>query len=454
MEQGYKKVLRPIDVLGLAVGAIIGWGCFVLPGTSFLPEAGPAGSILGLLLGAGIIMLISLSYSYLIGKYPVSGGEYIFVKTAFGKKAAYVCGWFIILAYWSLIPMNATALAMIGRYIFPGVIQVGHLYNVAGFEVYLGEIILAYVFIIGIAVLNIRGIKSAGWMQTVVSFTLVAAIGVATVGVLLTKADISNLTPAFAEKKGSIACIFSIVAYAPYCFIGFDCIPQASEEYGFSHRKSKWIMLGAILLAALLYISVCTITALVKPWQELLAGKPDWATGQMIEEALGKPGILFIALAMFCAVVSGINAFMISTSRLMQAMAKEDVLPSGFAKLDEKKKTPVNAILFIAGISLIAPWFGRQVLSWIVDMTAVGGGMAFCFTTIAAAKLAHDEKNRKQFVISVLGFLAASIFLVLTVIPGMPGFLCKESMVLLVVWIFLGIVFYIVTQKGRRREDS
>lgn len=452
MEQGYKKDLRPIDVLGLAVGAIIGWGCFVLPGTSFLPEAGPVGAILGLLLGAGIIMLISLSYSYLIGKYPVSGGEYIFVKAAFGRNAAYICGWFIILAYWSLIPMNATALAMIGRYIFPGVIQVGYLYNVAGFEVYLGEIILAYVFIIGIAVLNIRGIKSAGWLQTVVALTLVAAILFATIGVLLTRADISNLTPAFAAGKGSIACIFSIVAYAPYCFIGFDCIPQASEEYGFSHRKSKWIMLGAILLAALLYISVCTITALVEPWQELLSGNPDWATGQMIEEALGKPGICFIALAMFCAVVSGINAFMISTSRLMQAMAKEQVLPAGFSRLDEKKKTPVNAILFIAGISLIAPWFGRQVLSWIVDMTAVGGGMAFCFTTIAAGKIAYKEKNIKQCVIGVMGFLAATIFLVLTMVPDMPGFLCKESMLLLIAWIILGIVFYIYGTPKRRKS--
>lgn len=452
MEQGYKRVLRPIDVLGLAVGAIIGWGCFVLPGTSFLPKAGPVGAILGLLLGAGIIMLISLSYSYLIGKYPVSGGEYIFVKEAFGKRAAYVCGWFIILAYWSLIPMNATALAMIGRYIFPGVIQVGYLYNVAGFEVYLGEIVLAYVFIIGIAVLNIRGIKSAGWLQTVVSLTLVAAIAFATIGVLLTRADISNLAPVFAEGRGGVACIFSVVAYAPYCFIGFDCIPQASEEYGFSHKKSKWIMLGAILLAALLYISVCTITALVEPWQALLAGNPDWATGQMIEEALGKPGILFIALAMFCAVVSGINAFMISTSRLMQAMAKEEVLPAGFARLDEKKKTPVNAILFITGISLIAPWFGRQVLSWIVDMTAVGGGMAFCFTTIAAAKIAHNEKNRKQCVIGVTGFLAAMIFLILTVVPGMPGFLCKESMLLLVAWIILGIIFYIFRKQSHGEE--
>ncbi len=447
MEEEYKKDLRQIDVLGLAVGAIIGWGCFVLPGSAFLPKAGPLGAMIGLLAGAVIIMMISLSYSYLIGRYPKSGGEYIFVKEAFGSKAAYVCGWFIILAYWSLIPMNATALAMIGRYIFPGVVQVGHLYNVAGFEVYFGEIVLAYVFIIGIAILNIKGIKSAGWMQTVVALTLVAAILFATVGVLVTMADIQNLKPAFAPGKSPITCIFSMVAYAPYCFIGFDCIPQASEEYGFSHKKSRWIMLGAILLAAILYICVCTITALVEPWQSMLAANPDWATGQMIEEAMGKPGVVFIAIAMFCAVVSGINAFMISTSRLMQAMAKEKVLPACFAKIDSRKKTPVNAILFIAGLALIAPWFGRQVLTWIVDMTAVGGGMAFCFTAIAAAKLAYEAHHYRQTVISVLGFLAASIFLVLTMVPGMPGFLCKESFVLLVVWIVMGIVFYIGTAK-------
>ncbi len=450
MEQGYKKDLRPMDVLGLAVGAIIGWGCFVLPGTSFLPKAGPVGAILGLLLGAVIMMVVSLSYSYLIGKFPVSGGEYVFVTAAFGKKAAYVCGWFIILAYWSLIPMNATALAMIGRYIFPGLIQVGYLYDVAGFQVYFGEIVIAYVFIIGIALLNIKGIKAAGWMQTAVSLTLVAAILFATIGVLLTKPDLSNLNPPFASGVNALSCICSIVAYAPYCYIGFDCIPQAAEEYGFSHRKSKWIMLSALLLAALLYICVCTITAVVCPWQDLISQNLDWATGTVIEQALGRPGILFIALAMFCAVVSGINAFMISTSRLMQAMAKQEVLPVGFAKLDKKHKTPVNSILFITGISLAAPWFGRQVLSWIVDMTAVGGGIAFCFTTIAAAKIAYSEKNYRQSVIGVIGFLAASVFLVLTMVPGMPGFLSTQSMVLLVIWVFLGFVFYFVQNKKRR----
>lgn len=47
-EQGFKKELRPIDVWGLALGAIVGWGCFVLPGNAFLPKAGPLGMAIGM----------------------------------------------------------------------------------------------------------------------------------------------------------------------------------------------------------------------------------------------------------------------------------------------------------------------------------------------------------------------------------------------------------------------
>ena len=103
----FKKDMRPIDVWGLALGAIIGWGCFVLPGSAFLPKAGPAGTAAGMLIGALLIIVIALSYGYMIRKFPVSGGEFIYAKEAIGKRNAFVCGWGMILAYWSLIPLNA-----------------------------------------------------------------------------------------------------------------------------------------------------------------------------------------------------------------------------------------------------------------------------------------------------------------------------------------------------------
>ena len=114
--------MRKIDVLAVAVGSIIGWGCFVMPGNSFLPAAGPIGTVIGLFLAAIMAWVIAQSYSFLIQKYPVEGGEFEYVTQAFGKKHAFVCGWFLILAYISFIPLNGTAIGLITRYLLPGTI--------------------------------------------------------------------------------------------------------------------------------------------------------------------------------------------------------------------------------------------------------------------------------------------------------------------------------------------
>lgn len=443
-----RKVMRPIDVWGLALGAIIGWGCFVLPGTAFLPKAGPAGTALGMLIGALLIIVIAISYGYLIRTYPISGGEFIYTKEAIGRRNAFVCGWAMILAYWSLIPLNATALALISRYLFPGIIQQGLLYQVAGWDVYAGEVILASAAIIIMGLINIRGIKQAAWMQTAIALTLVGCILVVTF-LVLSMSDWGNLAPGFASDKSWWTGVFSIVAMAPWAFIGFDCIPQSAEEYNFSHKKSTFIMVTAILMAAVLYIAICTVTAVgVEPWQDLLAQKNNWPTGYVVRNTLGLAGIIVLGIAMFCAVVSGMNAFYISTSRLMYAMANEGSMPKWFEKLSPKYGTPVNAILFTMAMSLFAPWFGREILLWIVDMTSVGAAIVFAYTTASAAIIGHKKGDKKHTVIGIIGCLFSLFFLSLLIIPGMPGYLSFQSRVVLLVWILIGVIFYFTIRKN------
>lgn len=443
----FKKAMRPIDVWGLALGAIIGWGCFVLPGNAFLPKAGPLGTALGMLIGAVLIIVIALSYGYMIKKYPVSGGEFIYAKEAIGKRNAFVCGWGMILAYWSLIPLNATALALITRYLFPGVVQWGHLYQIEGWDVYAGEVLLASVFIIFMALINIKGIKQAAWLQTAIALTLVGCICLVTSFVMGTS-DWSNLSPGFPEGKTWWTGVFSIVAMAPWAFIGFDCIPQSAEEYNFSPRKSTFIMISAIVMAALLYISICSVTAVgLKPWQELLAERHNWPTGLVVKQSLGIAGLSILGIAMFCAVVSGMNAFYISTSRLMYAMAKDGSLPKWFAHLSPKYGTPSNAIIFTMCMSLFAPWFGREILLWIVDMTSVGAAIVFAYTTASAAIIAKKEGKTSQVILGIAGCICSLFFLSLLIIPGMPGYLSFQSRVVLLVWILIGFVFYLSIRK-------
>ena len=442
-----KKEMRPLDVWALALGAIIGWGCFVLPGTAFLPKAGPVGTALGMLIGALLIIVIAISYGYLIRNFPLSGGEFIYTKGAIGKRNAFICGWAMILAYWSLIPLNATALALISRYLFPGIIQQGHLYSIAGWDVYAGEVVLASAAIIIMALLNIRGIKQAAWLQTAISMTLVGCIFVISF-LVLGFSDWKNMTPGFPEGISWWKGIFSIVAMAPWAFIGFDCIPQSAEEYNFSHKKSTGIMISSILVAAVLYIAICAVTAVgVEPWQDLLAQRNNWPTGYVVRNTLGLAGIIILGIAMFCAVVSGMNAFYISTSRLMYAMAYEGSLPKWFGKLSPKHGTPRNAIIFTMLLSLFAPWFGREILLWIVDMTSVGAAIVFAYTTASAAIIAYRSRNWKYVAFGIVGCIFSLFFLSLLVVPGMPGYLSLQSRIVLLAWIGMGLLFYFIIRK-------
>ena len=77
--------LSPIAVWALAFGCSVGWGSFVMPGTTFLPIAGPVGAAIGLLIGAVIMVMIGVNYRTLMVRYPGAGGAYTYAKEVLGS---------------------------------------------------------------------------------------------------------------------------------------------------------------------------------------------------------------------------------------------------------------------------------------------------------------------------------------------------------------------------------
>lgn len=441
-----ERKLKPINVWSLALGSIIGWGAFVMPGTTFLPKSGPLGSAIGLAIGALIMITIAMNYGYMVQKYPVAGGEYTFTKNTFGRRNAYICGWFLGLSYLSIVPLNATALGLVSRKLLGGVLEVGYLYSVAGGDIYAGEIVLASLALILFAALSIKGISVAGWMQTVMALSLVASVFILLIGAILNpQVELSNLQPAYPDGKSSWASIVAVVAIAPWAFVGFDSIPQAAEEFDFSPKKANGIMIFAVLFGGFVYIAINTITAAVMPWETFMAKGYDWPTGEAVEFIMGKAGLIFLGVALICAVLSGIIGFYMATSRLLYSMSREKALPSWFGKIDPKSKTPKNAILFIMAISLTAPWFGREVLGWIVDMSSIGAAIGYGYTCLATLKtLKTNPQDHKPMLklFAIVGAFFSLIFVLLLLVPGMPSYLAPESRICLIIWSLLGIAFY------------
>ena len=449
-----EKSLSLFGVWALALGAMIGWGCFVMPGDTLLPDAGPIGASLGLIIGAAMIVIISFSYSYLISKYPVAGGEFVYADTVFGKTHAFICGWFLALAYWALIPMNGTAVGLVARYIFPGPLQAWPLYEIAGWTVYGGELLVAILAIILVGLINMRGVEAASWFGTAVALGLCGAMCIIAAVILAGGVEWSNLMPLFAPDKSALASIFAVAALAPWAFVGFGCIPQASEEYSFSNKKTGMLLVSSISVSAFMYMIMNIATAVVEPWQQFIVDNSGWPTGAAVQALIGQVGLILLAIAMLCGIVSGLNAFYLSGSRLLYSMAIADALPSGFKKLDSKYHVPRLGILFMMVLAVIAPFFGRQVLSWLVDMTAVGADLGFLYATAAAFVTARREGNKKQMVISGIGTSFALFFILLLVLPFSPGFLSPQAWIFLAVWVVIGAVFFAVKRKDYYRSTA
>lgn len=144
------------------------------------------------------MIIIAFSYAYMVPKYPKTGGEFTFTKMCFGRNMAYVCGWFLVGAYLTNVPMNSTAIGLIvdGLDGSADILKWGLHYQVAGYDVWLGEMLLAMGILILFGILNILGVKKAGIVQTILAALLGISVVTLTIAALASsKTSLANMDP-------------------------------------------------------------------------------------------------------------------------------------------------------------------------------------------------------------------------------------------------------------------
>ena len=481
MEQNkstFKKQLSPAHVWALAFGCIIGWGSFINPGKKFLPNSGVEGTAIAMILGAAVMIIIAFAYAYMVPKFPKAGGEFNYTKNCFGKIPAYICGWFLLAAYLTNVPMNSTAIGLIvdGLDGSADLLKWGFSYSIAGFKVWFGEMIFAMSILILFGILNILGVKKAGFIQTILSSMLAGCVFILTITAIFSdNASLQNMEPmwgfdraaalaaqatgegidAFAHvgRQGIISAILATFAIAPWAFVGFETIPQAAEEFKFPYKKVMLIMTVAIIFGCFVYTANNTIAAAaVQNWPDrVMAG--EWVLLIGAEAMLGTLGKTLVGLAVSCAVLSGIMGFYLASSRLMYSMSRDGYLPKSFGVIDEKYGTPKKALIFCILVSLSGPILGREALGWFVDMSAIGASIGFFFTSVSSlVTMKRDNDGTVGLkIMATFGAIFSVFFVILQLvpIPGLSGVhFCNESYLLLVVWIVIGCIFFFKQRKN------
>ena len=134
-------------IWAVAYGSSIGWGAFILPG-DWLISSGTLGATIGITIGGILMLIIAVGYGALTAKFPVSGGEFAFTYAGFGKIAAFIASWFLVLGYICVVALNASAFSLLFKFVLPDFLEVGYLYTIAGWDVYIMEVILSSLILI------------------------------------------------------------------------------------------------------------------------------------------------------------------------------------------------------------------------------------------------------------------------------------------------------------------
>lgn len=461
---GLTPYLSERAVWALSLGTSVGWGSLVVTTNTYLTQAGPAGSILGLLVGALVMLAISRNYNYLMNRFPGSGGAYTYTKEVFGYDRAFLVAWFVILTYLAMLWANATSLPLFAKYFMGDLFHWGYLYSIFGYNVYLGEALLSVCAIALITVLCLNSRRATANTMFALVCLFFVGITLCFALALIGHGQTSfSFSPAFVPDNNAIMQIIGIACISPWAFIGFENISHSTREFNFPVKKSMRILVVAVITTTLLYIFVTMLSISAYPqqfgsWSEYI-GSLDQLSGiegipafYAASYYLGDAGIVVLMASLLALIITSLIGNIVALSRLLYALARDDVLPLKFAHLN-KHTIPNRTLLLVAAISIIVPFVGRTAIGWIVDVTTIGATVVYGFVSAGALKLASLRGDTTERTTGLVGLVLMIFFGLYIVIPNLfsDGTMAAETFFLFTIWGVLGfIVFRLVLKRDKQ----
>ncbi|WP_218119750.1 APC family permease [Pelagirhabdus alkalitolerans] len=428
-----KKNLKTIDLVLLGLGAVIGTGIFVITGTAANQHAGP-GLVFSFMLAGFVIILIGLCFAEFASRFPLVGGPYAYILKVWGRRAAWLAGWFTIWEY--LLAASSVASGWSGY-------MNGFL---SGLGVGLPTALQAsfnpengtYIDIIAVSMtvlvtwLVSKEAKKAFRFNNFMfflKFILIAMFIV--IGAFYVEPQ--NWTPVMPFGFTGIASGAALVFFA---FLGFDAISMTAEEVENPQKSLPRGIFFAIAISTVLYMLVTIVLTGVVPYTELGVKDPvAFALRYVNQDILA--GVLSVGAILTLLTV--LIAMLYGLGRLLYAMSKGGLLPGYLAEIDETTQSP-KAATWTAGciaavFSGIIPLQSLAELTNLVTLVV----MMMLAAGILTLRKKFDEPTEGQFKVPFVPLIplltiALSFYLVLQ--------LSVTTWILFVFCLLIGIIVY------------
>ncbi len=457
-----RRVLGPVQLTSLGVGAVIGTGIFVLTGVAAHERAGPA-MMLSFVVAGVACALAALCYAEFASMAPVAGSAYTYAYATLGELFAWIIGWDIILEY----AVTAGAVAHGASHYFQDLIGIFNLhlpdaltdapfdYNPA-----LGQLVAtgkyfdlpAMLIVAAVTCVLVVGIReSATFNAAMVILKVAIVIFVIVLGAFYVRpANWHPFAPygytgvnffgktllGMKDAGGQPLGMLAGAAIIFFAYIGFDSVSTHSEEARKPERDVPAAIIASLLICTVLYMGVGAVLTGMVPYNKISINAP-------VSDAFRQVGLTWaqavISLGALIGITSVVLVTMLSQARILLAMARDGLLPVGFfgavhAKFRTPHKSTILTGVFAALLSSLLP---LRVLSDLINI-----GTLLAFVIVCAAVLIMRRTNpgarrpfRAPFVplVPVLGILTCLLLMF-----SLPA----ENWLRLAVWLLIGFVIY------------
>ena len=367
-----RPLLHTRDVASLVVGIVIGAGMFSVPAVVAANSAGPGPMLLAWLAGGVLSLAGALCYAELATAHPHPGGEYHFLRLAWGPRLAFLFAW----ARLTVIPTGSIALLafIFGDYASQ-ILPLGAM----------SPALFAAGVVVVLTALNAVGLRSGKRTQNLLTALQTAGVVAILLAGLLLEPAAAAAAPAATTttQHWGLVLIFVMLAYG-----GWNEAAYVSAEVVAERRALPRALVGSIALVTLLYV-LMNLAYVRVLGVEAMAGS-DAVAADMMRRVLGERGAQAISAAVAVAALTSANATMLMSARTGYAFGRDAPMFALLGRWHPTLHGPVNALLVQSAIALALIGLGawtRRGFETMVEYTAPVFWLFFLLTGLALFRL-------------------------------------------------------------------
>jgi APA family basic amino acid/polyamine antiporter len=443
-----KRVLGPLNLTALGIGAIIGTGIFVLTGTVAAQNAGPA-VVLSFALAGVASIFAALCYSEFASLVPMAGSAYTYGYATLGEFVAWIIGWDLVLEY----ALSATTVAIGWSGYIVSFLKDFGIHIPAQFQAARGTVVtladgstdtalfnLPAVFIIAaVTTLLVVGIKESASVNNVIVIIKLAVV-VLFIILATPHIDPDNWKPFIPENTGhrenfGFSGVVAGAAIVFFAYIGFDAVSTAAQEAKNPQRDMPIGIIGSLIICTVLYIAVAAIATGVVRYTDLDVPDPIAKVADMA--GLGVFATL-IKLGAIAGLTSVILVQLLGQSRVFYSMSRDGLLPPFVQKIHPRFRTPYITSI-ATGLAVAIPAAILPVRD-AAKLVSIGTLLAFVIVCIGVLVLRVREPNlRRPFKTPFIWFVAPMG----AISAGyLMFYLDSETWLRLLIWLAVGLAIY------------